>query len=249
MSDEKSWKEKALEAIAILKKISQPPLQYATLLNIHPENDTVDIALPSGNTFVVYYDTRLKNKLKPGQTVQLSPETYAVVGIGGDIQNRSATIVKDILDDGRVKIDFQGKDRVIHSVVDGLKIGDSVIVDNSYSIILENIGNTTKAYKIDKVPKVPWSAIGGLEKTIEEIQDAIELPFVHKEIYSKFPNKKPVKGVLLYGPPGCGKTMLGKAIAYNLALRQKEQNGGSLNGHFLYVAGPEFLQKFVGVGE
>lgn len=248
MSEEQSWKEKALNAIKILEKISQPPLQYATVLEEPNDRNSVDIALADGQNYVVHFDPRLKDQLKLGATVQISPETYAIVRIGGDIQNRSASVVKDILDDGRIKIEDRGREKIVLSAINEVKIGNSVLVDNSYSVIVEDMGNMTKAYKLDTVPKLPWSAIGGLEKTIEEIKDAIELPFIHKEIYSKFPNKKPIKGALLYGPPGCGKTMLGKAIAYNLAISQKEQNGGKPRGHFLYVAGPEFLQKFVGVG-
>jgi len=249
MSDEDSWRKKALEAIEILKKVSQPPLEYATLVDLHSANDTADIALAGGRILVVNYDPRLKKNLKVGQTVQLSPETYAIVSIDGDIKNRTATVVKDILKDGRIKVEDNGADKIIISTVPNLKVGDNVVVDNSKSVVLENLGNTTKAYSLDKVSVVPWDSIGGLESTIEDIKDTIELPFYQKEIYSKFPNKKLAKGILLYGPPGCGKTMLGKSIAYNLALRKKERDGGELNGYFLYVAGPEFLQMYVGVGE
>jgi proteasome-associated ATPase len=147
-----------------------------------------------------------------------------------------------------VKIEDAGLERVLQTSV-GVKVGDGILVDASRSVVVQNIGNTSKAYKIDKVPEVPWSTIGGLENTISTIRQAIEDPVKYREIYAKFPNKKNAQGLLLYGPAGCGKTMLGKAVAYNLALSKKERDGGELNGYFMYVAGPEFLQKFVGTGE
>lgn len=248
MSNEQSWREKAIKAIDILKKISQPPLQYATITGIGEE--TVDIALTNGSTYVVYYDPQLKEKFELGQTVRVSPETLAVVGIEGKILNNTASIVKDILDDGRVKIEgLGGQEKVIQTAIPDLKPGENILVDNSYSVVTESLGQATKAYQLDKLPQVPWDAIGGLEKAIEELKEAVENPFIHQEIYQQFPGKQLTKGILLHGPPGCGKTMLGKAVAYNLALQKKEKQGGELDGYFLYAAGPEFLQRFVGTGE
>ncbi len=248
MSDGDDWREKAMEAYAILKKISEPPLQLATLTNVGEEY--VDVALTGGNTFTVSYDPRLKSKLKIGQTVRLNPESMAVVAVAGEVKTHGTAVVKDVLKDGRVKIESRGGiEKIIPSAVKNIKAGDSVIVDNGYSVVLENLGNSSKAYSLDKVPEVPWSSIGGLEAVIEELKDAVELPFEHREIFKKYPNKKPAKGILVYGPPGCGKTMLGKGLAYNMALKKREKNGGELNGYFLYVAGPEFLQSLVGAGE
>ncbi|HLC73496.1 MAG TPA: AAA family ATPase [Candidatus Nanoarchaeia archaeon] len=246
MDEENTWKEKALEVAEVLKKVSQPPLQYATVIQV--DNDTVDVALSGGNTYVVHYNPRLKDRLRPGQTVQLMPETMAVINIAGSLKTRNNVVVKDILPDGRIKIEDQGRERVIFSTVDGIKVGDEVLTDSSNSVVLERV-KQSKSYHVEKVPEVRWDSIGGLEQTIEEIRDTVELPFLHRDIYRKFPNKKPAKGILLYGPPGCGKTMLGKALAYNLASRHAELNGGETNGYFLYTAGPEFLQKFVGTGE
>jgi len=242
----KSWREKALQAAEILRKISQPPLVYATVLGV--DKETVDIATNNGQTYVVSFNPKIKDKIKMGVTVRLSPETMAVVDVAGNVMQRSATTVKDVLKDGRIKIDHQGLERVIQSSI-AVKVGDNVLVDNSYSVVVESLGNSSRAYKIDKVPEVPWSSIGGLEGTIESIRDTLEMPFLHRAVYDRFPNKKPAQGVLLYGPPGCGKTMLGKGIAYNLALMKKQRDGGELNGYFMYVAGPEFLQKWVGTGE
>src|SRR3989338_3394231 len=107
-----------------------------------------------------------------GVTVRLSPETMAVVDVAGNVMQRSATTVKDVLKDGRIKIDHQGLERVIQSSI-AVKVGDNVLVDNSYSVVVESLGNSSRAYKIDKVPEVPWSSIGGLECTIESIRDTL----------------------------------------------------------------------------
>jgi proteasome-associated ATPase len=245
--NEQGWKEKALEAIAILKKVSQPPLVYATITGFNDQ--TADVSLTNGTSYVVNFDPRLRNQLGLGKTARLSPETMAIVGIEGKIQTTSASVVREVLPDGRVKVEYTGGvDRVVQTSVP-VKAGDKILVDVGFNVVLESFGKEASAYHVDKVPEVPWSAIGGLEATIEDIKTTIELPFTHRDLYAKFPHKKLAKGILLYGPPGCGKTMLGKGIAYNLALRKKQRDGGELNGYFLYAAGPEFLQKYVGTGE
>lgn len=248
---EMDWKEKALEAISILKTMSKPPLMYATFLGFRTESKTAEVTTSDGNMHIVNYDPRLEKVLSPGDTVNLDPKSLVLVKKDEQqIKNKAQTTISDILSDGRVQIEADNKKRIITTAIQGLKVGDNVLTDNSYSIVLENLGNNSRsAYKLDRVPNVPWSSVGGLESTIKEIKKQIETPLVHKEIYDKFPDKKPIKGALLYGPPGCGKTHLAKAIAYNMALQRKEKFGGELNGFFMNVSGPEFLQKYVGVGE
>jgi proteasome-associated ATPase len=245
-----NWREKALEAIGILKKLSKPPLTYATFLGFRDETQTAEIATADGSLHIVNYNPRIKDKLNLGDTVNVVPGNLAIVKKDGAIYSRTPASISEVLKDGRVQIDINNTKKIIKSAIPNLKVGDSVLTDNSTSIVVEYINNNTKgAYKIDKVPNVPWSAVGGLEDAIIEIKKQIETPLIHKDIYDKFPNKKPIKGALLYGPPGCGKTLIAKAIAYNMALQRKECYGGELNGFFMNVSGPEFLQKYVGVGE
>lgn len=247
--DEATWKEKALRAVDILRKVSSPPLQYATVIHFDEENDTVDVALDNGTTHIVQYNPQLRDQLREGARVQLIPDTMAVISLSDQQGGKNALVVKDVLADGRIRAVVHGDDRVLTVADLSVKVGDTVLTDPSYSLVLENLGGSSKANRLEVVPTTPWSSIGGLERTIEQIRDSIETPFIHRELFSKYPNKRPPRGVMLYGPPGCGKTLLGKAVAYNLAARMSEQSGKKLDGHFLYVAGPEFLQKYVGTGE
>jgi proteasome-associated ATPase len=214
MNEEKTWKERAIEAADILKQLTKPPLQYATLIEVN--NDVANITFMDGRSFVVYYDPRLKDDFKQGQTVRVSPETMAVVGIDKEMKNHSYAKVKEVLPDGRVQIDGGGRDKIISSVVKELKVGDNVLTDNGYSLVIEKIENKKSLYELESVPNIPWSKIGGLENIIESIKEAVEEPFQNREVYEKYGLNVP-KGILLYGPPGCGKTLLAKAVAYNLS--------------------------------
>ena len=256
------WKKKSLElgekenvyvaklkeAKEFIEKLTSPPLRQALIIRIGEDN--VDIAYGNGNVDVVNYNPDLKGKLKRGQTVLVSPENGTIMRIKEKARSYPIAYVKDKLSDREIRILIEGfREKIVDTTIKDVKIGDSVLVDNSHNLILKNLGNTTKAYKLDKVPEVPWDAIGGLEQTIEELREAIEFPFVYKEFYARFPGRQNPKGALLYGPPGCGKTLLSKAVAYNIALNKQKKNGGELNGYFLYASGPEFLQKYVGEGE
>jgi proteasome-associated ATPase len=143
------------------------------------------------------------------------------------------------------EVEFQGS---VHVVLNGRSIvekGDRVVLDTSGSVILQNLGKDDERFRFTAETNVSWDDIGGLVEAKQQMIEVIELPHRNPELY-EFYGKKPVKGVLLYGSPGCGKTMLGKATATALA---KIYNGdGSSNG-FLYVKGPEILDRFVGVAE
>ena len=241
-----AWKKKALEAVRILERLSQPPFLYATVVSI--SDTTVDVAFRKDELEAVSFDSRLKKQLKQGQSVRISPETRAIVAIDERAKPREVASVKEVLSNGYIQINYHGVERVIPTCV-AVRSGDKVLTDFTASIVIEKLGNSSNAYHLERVPPVSWSSIGGLETTIEEIRDAVELPFKYPALYKKFPNKKQSHGILLYGPPGCGKTMLGKAIAYNLAEQRRAHNGGALNGYFMYLAGPELLQKWVGDGE
>ena len=131
-----------------------------------------------------------------------------------------------------------------------LRNGDSLLVDTRSGWAYERVPKSeVEELVLEEVPDVAYTAIGGLAAQIESIQDAVELPFLHKELFAEH-QLKPPKGVLLYGPPGCGKTLIAKAVANSLAKKVEEQSGkGDGRAFFLNIKGPELLNKYVGETE
>ncbi len=130
-----------------------------------------------------------------------------------------------------------------------LKQGDEVRVDSNYRMALEMMAAPgSHEHYLDAVPVLPWNKVGGQEEAIQAIKDAIELPLLHPELFEKFQHATP-KGFLLYGPPGCGKTLIGKATAYNLTRQLAEKSGGDVREYFMHVKGPEILNMWVGESE
>src|SRR5947209_10272771 len=130
-----------------------------------------------------------------------------------------------------------------------LKSGDEVRVDSNYRIALEMLSSTkSHEHYLDDVPELPWEKVGGQEAALQAIKDAIELPLLHVDLFKKFQHATP-KGFLLYGPPGCGKTLIGKATAYNLTKRLGEKTGAQMKEYFMHVKGPETLSEWVGESE
>jgi proteasome-associated ATPase len=106
----------------------------------------------------------------------------------------------------------------------------------------------SREHYLDSVPELPWEKVGGQEEALQAIKDAIELPLLHEELFNKFQHATP-KGFLLHGPPGCGKTLIGKATAYNLTKKLREKSGEEMKEYFMHVKGPEILNMWVGESE
>jgi proteasome-associated ATPase len=130
-----------------------------------------------------------------------------------------------------------------------LKSGDEVRVDPNYRMALEMLSGTkSHEHYLDAVPELPWEKVGGQDAALQGIKDAIELPLMHVDLFRKFQHATP-KGFLLYGPPGCGKTLIGKATAYNLTKQLSAKAGAEMREYFMHIKGPEILNMWVGESE
>jgi proteasome-associated ATPase len=130
-----------------------------------------------------------------------------------------------------------------------LKVGDEVRVDPNYRVAIEVLSQAkTQDYYLEAVPETPWEKVGGQEQALTAIKDAIELPLLHADLFARFQHQTP-KGFLLYGPPGCGKTLIGKATAFNLTRQLTEKTGEDMQQFFMHIKGPEILNMWVGESE
>lgn len=215
--------------------------------DLDPIRETTDrrfvvVAFEGKQTEVEAHATIVVNA---GDVVKLSSETMQIVGVADVTPTGETVVVRRVLDNNQLEVDYDGSTRVINSgVVEHIEKGDKLIIDVTGSVALRNLGKSDERYVVTHGTNVSWGDIGGLDDAKKVMIEAVELPFLHSDLY-RFYGKKPVKGVLLYGPPGCGKTMLGKATATALA---KLHGVDGSEGYF-YVKGPEILDKFVGVAE
>lgn len=248
------------EAIRIHKEMEEqiealtaPANRIGTLLDT-PEDDTARVTL-GGAEYYANVDPQLESgNLKKGVSVLLN-EAFVVVGELGYNESGPIAKISDILPDGRLRV---GSEPSLQSVIIEratdltdvkLKSGDEVRLDPSLRVAVEYIASKeTKDYALEAVPEIPWSKVGGLDETIQRIKDTIEQPILHPELFKKFQYTVP-KGFLLHGPPGCGKTLIGKATAYNLTERLKTETGEEIEGTFLHIKGPEILNMWLGESE
>ena len=257
-------------------RLGQPPSGYGVLLSVQ-EDDTVDV-FTSGRKMRLTCSPNIDAKeLKKGQTVRLN-EALTVVEAGHFESVGEISTLREILSDGHraLVVGHADEERIVwlaeplvaaedlpeDAADDGddltddrprrLRPGDSLLVDTKAGYAFERIPKAeVEDLVLEEVPDVSYHDIGGLTRQIEQIRDAVELPFLHKELYREY-SLRPPKGVLLYGPPGCGKTLIAKAVANSLAKKMAEVRGDDAReakSYFLNIKGPELLNKFVGETE
>ena len=247
----------AREHIAALReeveKLTQPPAAYGTVLDTNVEDDTVDV-FAGGRKMRVAVMPGLLDELVQGDEVALNESFSIVLRRAGDGTGEVVTI-KDVLGRGRAVIVGRADEERVCEVVEslqqiGLRAGDTVLMDNRSGLLIEKLPRPeVEELVLEEVPDVSYEDVGGLDGQIEQIADAVELPFVHATLFAEYQLPAP-KGILLYGPPGCGKTLIAKAVANSLAKKVAEVSGDAeARSYFLNIKGPELLNKYVGETE
>jgi len=246
----------AKEQIAMLRaevdKLAAPPASYGTFLAAHPEG-TVDVWTGGRKLKVSVAPGVDVTSLHRGQEVILN-EALSVISSGGWDPQGEVVRLKDRLDEHRVMVMLRAdEERVVELATPlqsiPLQVGDILRLDPRAGVALEKLPKAeVEDLVLEEVPHITYADIGGLGPQIEQIRDAIELPVLYAEHFAAH-KLIPPKGVLLYGPPGCGKTLIAKAVANALAQQISEKTGTSSPAYFLNVKGPELLNKYVGETE
>ena len=249
--------QEAKEKLQILKeKVAQltaPPNNYGVFLGTN-EDGTVDIDI-SGRKWRVNIDPALKGKpFAVGQEVIVN-SGMNVIDIKGAERHGDVVKIKERVEDElaivSLRTDEERVVRIAESLkAEPLKTGDHVLLNHTTSMLMEKLPKReVEDLLLEEVPNIGYTDIGGLDTQIEAIRDAIELPYLYPKEYEEF-NLSPPKGVLLYGPPGCGKTLIARAVASSIAERVRKESGNDeIRGYFINIKGPELLNKYVGETE
>ena len=249
--------ETARERITVLRdeveRLSQPPSAYGTVLQLN-DDGSADVH-SSGRKMRVGIHPELVDGLHPGQEVVLNDSMSIVMARTHDSTGEVVT-VKEVMAGGqRAVVVGRGDEERVAELADellgsGLRSGDSVMLDQRSGLLLEILPRPeVEDLVLEEVPDVCYEDVGGLDRQIEQIVDAVELPFLHQDLFAEYDLPAP-KGILLYGPPGCGKTLIAKAVANSLAAKVSEVSGDQeARSYFLNIKGPELLNKYVGETE
>ena len=249
--------EESREQLGVLReeveKLTQPPNNFGTVMHVS-EDGTVDIVTGNRKLRVAAQPSVEVKKLQVGQEVLLN-EAFNIIDIRYFEPSGEVLRVRETLDDGRVVVIAHADDERVLNRSDMmadvfLRAGDYVRVDGKTSLILEKMQRPeVEELVLEEVPDITYTHVGGLAEQIEMIRDTVELPYLHRDLFREY-ELEPPKGILLYGPPGCGKTLIAKAVANSLAKKVSEQTGNpDVRSYFLNVKGPELLNKWVGETE
>ncbi|MEV6927972.1 proteasome ATPase [Dactylosporangium sp. NPDC051485] len=235
-------------------RLAQPPSGYGVFLARH-DDGTVDVFTGGRKLRVAVSPAIETEELRRGQEVLLNDALNIVDALGFE-RAGEVVMLKEVLEGGdrALVVSHADEERIVHlahTLADQpLRAGDSLMIEPRSAYAYERIPKSeVEELVLEEVPDVDYADIGGLSPQIEQIRDAVELPFLHAELFREH-KLRPPKGVLLYGPPGCGKTLIAKAVANSLAKKIAERRGEERQtSYFLNIKGPELLNKYVGETE
>ena len=236
-----------------VEKLSQPPASFGVYLDTN-DDGTVDVFTAGRKMRVSVAPEIDPSGLRRGVEVVLN-EALNVVEVLEPDRVGEVVKVKEHLGEDRVVVVGRGDEKLVASLSTSLRgvtirAGDALLMDPRSNLVLEKLPKEeVEELVLEEIPDVSYEDIGGLEDQIEAIRDAVELPFLYAELFTEH-ELEPPKGVLLYGPPGCGKTLIAKAVAKSLADKVRERTGRQdAHSYFLNIKGPELLNKYVGETE
>ncbi|HEY5120914.1 MAG TPA: AAA family ATPase, partial [Acidimicrobiales bacterium] len=236
-----------------VEKLTQPPAVYGTFIEFNPDG-TADIFASGRKMRVSVHPGLDPGQVERGHEVVLN-ESFAIIGIRNPDGQGEVVSVKEVLDDRRVLVYGRADEERVVEMADALRdvklrSGDAVLLDPRSGLLVEKlVRQEAEELILEEVPDVSYADVGGLDSQIESITDAVELPYLHRALFNDYELPAP-KGILLYGPPGCGKTLIAKAVANSLSQKVGEMTGNrNVRSYFLNIKGPELLNKYVGETE
>lgn len=242
-----------IEALrAEVEKLTAPPSSYAIFSSVN-EDGTGNVFV-SGRKMKVSLHPSIKGKeLRKGQEVVLNEALNVIEAREFDVQGEVVRL-KDLIGGNRALVTLHFDEEKVAELGDPLlaerlSVGDHLLYDARSGCVIEKLPKSeAEELVLEEVPDVDYARIGGLQRELEHVRDAVELPFLHPELFAEYHLSAP-KGVLLYGPPGCGKTLIAKAVANSIAKKLGHLTGKEVRSYFLHVKGPELLNKYVGESE
>jgi proteasome-associated ATPase len=242
-----------IEALrAEIEKLTAPPSAYAIFSSLNADG-TGNVYVSGRKMKVSLHPSINGNAMRKGQEVVLNEALNVIEVKGFDIQGEVVRL-KDVLEGNRALVTLHFDEEKVAELGDPLlaerlSVGDHLLYDPRSGYVVEKLPRSeAEELVLEEVPDVDYEHIGGLQHELEQVRDAVELPFLHPALFLEYKLSAP-KGVLLYGPPGCGKTLIAKAVANSIAKKLGHLTGKEVRSYFLHVKGPELLNKYVGESE
>ena len=235
-----------------IAKLTAPPSSYALFCSLN-DDASANVYVSGRKMRVSVHNSVAGASLRKGQEVILNEALNIIEARAFDPQGQVVKL-KDQLDGPRALIQLHhDEERIVELgeplLHESLSVGDHLLYDPRSGYVIEKIPKAEiEELVLEEVPDVQYEDVGGLTKEVEQVTDAVELPFLYPELFKEH-RLTPPKGILLYGPPGCGKTMIAKAVANSISKKMRHLSGKDVRSYFLHVKGPELLNKYVGESE